>query len=285
MDKKYFSEIVLLTKTYNPQDFADWLHWHIDVVKIDHIVVFDNESPVNIKTICNKYSDKVQYERVIGWPNQYSLYNTYINDHSSAEWVLPIDDDEFLWISDKFSDINKALSFYKNQWPDMLKFSIGWRNLFPVKYQDVRSKPIIENATAWSDIASSFWQSGNKPVKTAVLTTDAKYLWISTPGFHNAHNPLVIDDFTIKSYTSAGERITESTQLENTKNAADLILYHYQYKSNNEWLRKCSIGSPASKLFSAVKQQQIDAYAKLYNYYNTFKIDNRMIDSWTTLVK
>lgn len=97
-NKCYLTEVVLLTKSYNPQDFKDWMHWHLDMIGFGHCHVFDNESSVDIKSVCDSYGDKVTYELVKGWPNQYALYNRYINNESPAWWVLPIDDDKSYWL-------------------------------------------------------------------------------------------------------------------------------------------------------------------------------------------
>ena len=51
MNKIYFTEILLLIKCKNLKDFIDWVEYHLNL-KFNHIVVFDNESSVNIKTIC-----------------------------------------------------------------------------------------------------------------------------------------------------------------------------------------------------------------------------------------
>jgi len=265
-DPLYFSEIVLLTKSYNLQDFKDWMRWHIDLIKCDHIHVFDNESSVNIKEICDSYGSKVSYEAVDGWPDQYGLYNKYVNS-SKAEWVLPIDDDEFLWMRN-FNTINDMLRFYQNKWKDMNKFSIGWRNLFPNKFVENRNTNLFENATAWSNEASSIWQQGNRPVKTAVRTTQ-KYEWASRNNLHKVHNPFTIGNETEKSYTCTGERMLQSWQRMPTPSSSDVVLLHYQFKSNSEWFFKCKERkSPAAKSFIKDRPEK---YSQLYDKKDTFK--------------
>jgi hypothetical protein len=66
--KKYFSEILLLIKSTNINDFKDWLKWHLDTIHFDHIVVFDNDSTVDIKSICDK-DDRIEYHVVHDFPN------------------------------------------------------------------------------------------------------------------------------------------------------------------------------------------------------------------------
>jgi len=95
LNKKYFSEILLLIKANNEKDFKDWIHWHLDTLKFEHLVVFDNESSINVKNICdNDY--RIEYHYISGFPDQYKIYNQYVNNESNALWVFPIDDDEYL---------------------------------------------------------------------------------------------------------------------------------------------------------------------------------------------
>lgn len=277
--KTKLTEVVLLTKSYNLQDFKDWLHWHLDIIKFDHIHVFDNESLIDIKSICDSYDHRVSYEKIIGWPDQYALYNRYINNESKAWWVLPIDDDEFLYVDKKYlHNINNFISqnefINKN---NIHKLCIGWRNLFPQTFIESRTKPIIENAIAWSDEACKIWQSGNCPVKTLVWTGQ-QYDWVDRDGFHKTHNPFTVGK-NEQSYTLNGEIILHSKQSYPTRGTEPLILYHYQYKSNNEWVWKCkNRKSPGSKKFF---KDYPHIYKNLYNVKN--KLDDRVLKLWNTL--
>lgn len=273
MKKKYLTEVVLLTKSYNLTDFQDWLHWHLDIIGFDHCKVFDNESTVDIKSVCDKYGDRVSYELVKGWPDQYNLYNRYINNESRAWWVLPIDDDEYLYVSDKYkNNIDTFLISWCKTHKDWSKICIGWRNLFPSKFIEERTNPHrILNATAWSNEASQVWQAGNRPVKTFVLTTH-KYEWSDRLG-HSTHDPL-IDGKYLPGKTIYGTEVKNSWQITPTPDNADLILYHYQFVSNKEWQYKCkNRKSPGSKSF--IKDFPI-LYSKLYTF--ALNEENRVVN-------
>lgn len=276
-NKDKLTEVLLLTKSYNLQDFKDWLHWHLDIIGFDSCHVIDNESSVDIKSICDSYGDKVTYEFVKGWPNQYVKYNEYVNTKSSAWWVLPIDDDEFLYVSDKYNNnINEFIlssEFLKNN--KTHKLCIGWRNLFPKKYTVNRNNEhLILNANGWSNEASNIWQMGNRPVKTMLLTT-RHYDHASIRGVNaNTHNPVVIGS-NERGLTLNNEYIQFNLQQKPTKGTEDLILYHYQFKSDSEWKWKCknrkSPGGTWNKNFP-------NKFKNLYNY--VIKEDNRMIELW-----
>ena len=216
-DKIYLTEVVLLTKSYNLQDFKDWMYWHLNVIGFDHCHVFDNESSVDIKSVCDSYGDKVTYELVKGWPNQYALYNRYINNESPAWWVFQCDDDEFLYVSDKYKNcINEAILDISEKYPTWNKLCIGWRNLFPLKFIKERSNEhLILSATGCSHEACEHWQYGDTPVKTFVKCIGS-YDW---KVFSHGHNPVGCGE----SHTLNGEVITLNLQKEPTKGTEDLI--------------------------------------------------------------
>lgn len=277
INKTYFTEVVLLTKSYNLQDFKDWLHWHLDIVGFDHCHVFDNESSVDIKSVCDSYGKKVSYELIKGWPNQYELYNRYINNESKAWWVLPIDDDEFLYVSEKYKHkINNLILKFSETHKDWNKISVGWRNMFPSNFIEKRTNSsLILNATSWSDQASEIWQNGNRPVKTFVKTSQ-QYEWSDRIG-HSTHDPLVNGKY-MPAKTIDNKEVRNSWQLTPTDGNADMILYHYQFKCNLEWKLKCEKRkSPGSKHF--IKNFP-ELYKKLYNDMNKIFEDKRMSNLW-----
>lgn len=279
--KKYLTEVVLLTKTYNLTDFQDWLHWHLDIIGFDHCKVFDNESAFDIKSVCDKYGEKVSYEKIVGWPDQYKLYDRYINNVTESEWVLPIDDDEYLYVSDKYHNkINEFVREWqadKSKWyGGWYKVCIGWRNMYPVKYIEERtSEHRIENAVGCSDKASMVWQAGNYPVKTMVHTSH-KYEW-SDRILHCTHDPLV-DGIYQPGHTSDMRPVERSWQLLPTRSDCDLILYHYQFVCNNEWQYKCkNRKSPGAKNFL---KDFPSKYRELYNY--PVWTDTRVLNLWNS---
>jgi hypothetical protein len=162
------TEAMLLTKYLNPPDLTEWLEWHLNTVKFDHIHVFDNESDYDVKTICEHYGDKVSYERVNGQARQYQLYDRYTNKDSTAEWIMPIDDDEFLDIGN-FASIADALQYYRKKFPFSHKLAIRWKHLFPKKFHSERTGKVLDYCTEFNpELAKSFIQLGDGAVKTIV---------------------------------------------------------------------------------------------------------------------
>lgn len=278
MKKSFLSEVVLLTKSYNLQDFKDWLYWHLDIIGFQRCHVFDNESSVDIKSECKKYGERVSYELIRGWPDQYALYERYINNESPAWWVLPIDDDEFLYVDTSYEhNVNRFLLNNYKRHPDWCKVCIGWRNMFPEHFTDARlNEHMVLNATGWSNTASEVWQCGNRPVKTFVNTA-YKYSWTDN-GAHRTHNPIVVGR-DLPGYTLNGEKMFGSHQVMPTRGSEDLILYHYQFKCDAEWKMKCAKrGSPGAKWF---KKNYPEKYAELYKGPTILR-DLRMANVWSS---
>ncbi len=239
MEFQYFSEIFLLTKTYNLQDLKDWLRWHLEVIGFDHVVLFDNESEEDVESLCKDFGDKVEYHKREGIPWQYELYNEYINAHIKSRWVLPIDDDEFVYVSERYHHrVNEALQSLEAQYPEMNKLCIGWLNLFPEKFLKQRTSGLIENATGYSHEAVKIWRQGDLPVKTFCKMTQ-HYEWANRSGLYKKHNPFTVGHEEEVSYLCDGQPLMGSRQETPTSPESDLFVAHYQFKSDQEWRWKC----------------------------------------------
>lgn len=274
MSKKYLSEALLLTKTYNLQDFEDWLFWYKDVIKFDKITVFDNESSVDIESVCKRYPDRVNYYKVSGWPNQHKIYQDYVNNRAEAWWVFPVDDDEFLYVSDKYNNsINDALLALHDKIPEMYRLTIGWINLFPKEYIKERKCNLIENATAYSHKACQHWQEGNVFNKTLVLTTK----FHDYTRFGSIHNPSLGKPYEFSNMQN-GARINDMRMPKPTDINEDIILFHYQFKSDFEWMMKCRTRiSAANRRFNKNKPT---FFRKIYEMKSDFKTTDKMIKLW-----
>ncbi|MBR6123716.1 hypothetical protein IKQ19_20925 [Candidatus Saccharibacteria bacterium] len=278
--KTKLTEIVLLTRTYNLQDLKDWLHWHLDIIGFDCVHIFDNESLVDIKPLCDNYGSRVTYEKIKGFPDQYALYNRYINNESPAWWVLPIDDDEFVYIGKQFNhNVSELLLSLSDKWQDMVKLSIGWRNMFPVEFTQIRTKSLIENATGWSDEVcselQSIWRQDNRWIKTFVKTS---FPWYWGIPYNSGHNPTMNNGFLINARTIDG-RFLSQDYAKSYINNDNLFIAHFQYKSNEEWIMKCkNRPSPANKTFNKNKPE---VYSKLYEYKDRFKTFDGLAKLWS----
>ena len=231
--KTKFTEVVLLTKSYNLQDFKDWLHWHLDIIGFDCCHIFDNESSVDIKSVCDSYGDRVSYELIKGWVKQHPLMTEYVNNRSRAWWVLCIDDDEFLYMKN-FTNVNEMIYHYQEKWKDMNKLSIRWKNMFPKDpLADRGNTSLLEFNTVANERWANFFVGGNKPVKTFVRTTCK--IEYSEEKDNQTHNPIAAGKL---AYMCNGERLY-GNWYEGPDTDNELKILHFQYKSAKEWIWKC----------------------------------------------
>jgi hypothetical protein len=232
---------------------------------------------VDIVPICKSFGNRVSYEKIAGWPNQYALYNDYINNRSKSWWCFPIDDDELLYVDSTYNhDINKFLYNYSIRYPNRNKICIGWRNLFPLKYTDYRiNEHLLLNAIGWSNTASDIWQCGNRPVKS-LLNTTYQYMHGTYGGIIRTHNPVTIGKID-DSLTLNNDLLTDNLQPSPTKGTEPLILYHYQFKCNREWVYKCINRRSAASQYNW--KNHPEKYKQLYDY-NDITIDDRMFNLW-----
>lgn len=164
----YKTEAILLTKFLNFEDLIEWLDYHLNVVKFDHIHVFDNESDYDAKAVCDQYGSKVSYQKIYGHPRQYQLYDAYINNMSAAEWVMPIDDDEYLDIGD-FGSVYDAIEYYKNKLPHLMILGVRWKHMFPKKFHSERTGKVLDYCTESNpELAKSFMWLGDTAIKCIV---------------------------------------------------------------------------------------------------------------------
>jgi len=165
---RYKTEAMLLTKYLNPVDLHEWLDHHLNVCKFDQVHVFDNESNYDIRSVCDEYSGKVTYELVEGQAYQYRLYDSYLESRSNAEWVIPLDDDEYLDIGE-FASIYDGVMYYRNKFPHMDMLAIRWKHLFPKKFHSERTGKVLEYCTEENpELAKKFMWIGDGTVKTIV---------------------------------------------------------------------------------------------------------------------
>lgn len=165
---RFHTEAVLLTKYLNPDDLKEWLDHHLDRVKFDHVHIFDNESSYNVRAVCDLYGDRVSYQKVYGQARQYRLYDAYINNISDAEWVMPIDDDEYLDIGD-FDSVYDAIQYYQHKLPHMMILGVRWKHMFPEKFHTERTGLVLEYCTKENpELAKTFMHLGDTTVKCIV---------------------------------------------------------------------------------------------------------------------
>lgn len=285
-------EGICVTKSYNLEDFKCWLKWHLEIIKFDKITVIDNESLVDIESIC-KENKRINYIKKPGNITHYDLLNEYVNN-SDCEWVMPIDDDEFIYVSDKYdNNINTYLTDFKNNHNDN-KIIIGWLNLFPITYKETRIENCIQNAICynqklWENLTGfdTNRQTSDLYVKCIVnRCKEWNYLKYCKCTKSLRHNPQSKDKeigFVVNNCSM--DKNLNKMQIP-TNESNDIIVIHYQYKSNSEWLYKRTkrprIGQlwNTGKLMYKKQDYILNSYKEIYDLHYEFKYFLKVIDLW-----
>ena len=241
---RYKTEAMLLTKYLNPQDLREWLDHHLNVCKFDRIHVFDNESDYDVRKVCAEYGNRVTYELIEGQAYQYRLYDSYIESRSNAEWIMPIDDDEFLDIGD-FSSVYDAIVYYRNKFPHMDMLAVRWKHLFPKKFKEERTGKVLDYCTESNpELAKKFMWLGDGTVKTIVRRYGKIHYeetWENPAGGHVPKNSVFLGALTCDGRNVQGCGIPDCPDsLEDER----IRLIHCRYKGPADWKRKYS-GNPA----------------------------------------
>lgn len=265
--KKYNSEIILVTNCISLKNVLLFLFWHLYIIKFEHIVIFDNSDNGILEPYIALFDNKITYIKKPGRISQSECYNEYLSI-SEAKWVLPIDDDEFLYISDKYNNnINSYLADITQKY-DAVKYAVNWRifytkddiasdiNDFYINlFQDMFFRKNSLSVTPLNLISCNH-------IKT-IVNTDYPHLYlndnalnkkniqidaISSPAntivtpIGSVHNPItkVGDKFyhalNTETYTYCIDFYFNDSDY-NIK--SDIYLAHYHYKPRNEYLAKC----------------------------------------------
>ena len=301
--KKYFSEILLITNHNNQYTLFDWLYWHLNIIKVDHIILIDNNSSIDVKKICNLFNDKITYIKYENNISQSEIYTEYVNKSESC-WVLPIDDDEFLYVSDKYeNNINNLLYDYTQKFNNVFKFSVNWVSMYSKNlYKTVEEKQDYLNLYDYTyDINFVNNNKNNNNIeifnyiKSIVNTTvkhfypkdsaekirvDSKTIAPDNKNFAynfdqlgSVHNPITILNNTyLHSYNTQDNDFNVGFFHKNSINYdGDMLLFHYKYRSLDEWLYKIHRRNRFNDLYSTYNDNYYDDIINIiYSHNNEF---------------
>lgn len=288
MSKKYFSEILLLTKSLYADELQCWLEWHLNILGVDHIVLFDNESIIDVSQVIKSFpQDKIEYHYIQGWPDQYALYNNYLKK-TEAQWVIPLDDDEYLYLSDTYKNINQFIISLQDRYHRNM-FYILWVNMLSGDKIYNHSDLYINTHTYYSfeacrKIAGS-WSRDDGWGK-CLFNLDQEYSFRTEK--HTGHIPLCTNgDNTVVLVNGTATNIINprsihSDHLFYRKNERvfnkDCFIAHYHYRTKEDWVRKCNTWDVSSLHIHL--QDKVYVYDKIYEYRSEFLPCVLLKDRW-----
>lgn len=243
---RYKTEAMLLTKHLNPSDLEEWLDWHINRCGFERIHVFDNESDYDVRTVCDKFGNRVTYDLVEGQPRQYKLYDEYINWRSNAEWVMPIDDDEYLDIGE-FKTVYDAISYYRRKFAHMDMLAVRWKHLFPENFNEERTGKVLDYCTVENpELAEKFMRLGDTTVKAIVHRYGKIHYeetWENPSGGHVPKHSCFLGALTCDGRAVLGCGIKPFAGKDETVSDERIRLLHCRYKGPSDWKKNHGPGT------------------------------------------
>lgn len=269
MDNLYNSEVLLLTKTYNLEDLRLWLWWYSEAIPFDHIVVYDNDSTVPIKSLCESFP-KVEYHVVRGFPDQSRLYTEHVNNHSRARWCIPLDDDEILYIGDKYHhSVNEFLEAMDAL--EYKKVAVEWVYMLSENPMTERTETYLNTHTTRCTRLQfktyHRYDARGAYIKTFVRTDQDVYYGMTEKiqPYHHVHNPLVRNGSSL-AYFENGVSPTMHNRRKTFTFNENVFIGHYLYKSESEWKAKCKRNTASTRNKTLSKLSSV--YGELHSIGN-----------------
>lgn len=244
------SILICITKHNDAYNFTEWLQYHKNI-GFNEIYIFDNNSIIDIKNICDKFNNVHYIKYFKEWPNQNKLYTDIFDNKTNIkltnhDYVTCVDDDEYLWIDQNFKNINETLCWY---------FTTYNTDSIYLPWNFMSSKKLLDKTlTSW---ISSLIYRRNESLTTgiqgkAIIKYDKKNKYNWNYVFNNknlgGHAPF-INNRRI-SINSIGEIVEGLYSLPDTlinnSTKAKIRLFHYHIKSKRDWLWKIKRGSAAN---------------------------------------
>ena len=233
------TEALCLTKFMNENDMKDWILWHIEKCKIDHIHFINNDSKFDLESLCKHFKDKVSYEEFHGIPRQYKLYDEYINYKSKSEWIIPIDDDEYLEISKEFDSVGSVIEYYKDCFPDIEMLAVRWKHLFPLKFKSERDCSVLDYCVREHlTLASTFQSIGDMGIKTFVHRSGKVHYQETWENPEGGHVPLHEKANCAIGFDGSKIRGNSFHSIPLDRSNEKIRLIHCRYRGYSDYLNK-----------------------------------------------
>lgn len=316
-NKIYFSELILIICTNDIYSFKEWLYWHCNIIKFDHIVIINNNSTVDLKSECKKYNN-VEYIEKSGNISQSEIYTYYVNN-SKAYWCICLDDDEYLYINDKYNNsINDYICYFQKEYPEFLKISFSWIMMFSkilIINRDLKNSIINDFTYSLIDkyiitdgkieiiaaakalvntLVKHYYSKDTEKVKQITrddlnLSSEELYSYyiknqckniIPHDKIGTVHNPISkLNGKYIHALNATDKKLTIGFVAHDLPSlSADAFIAHYKYRSVDEWNYKINNRSKFNDLYSAYDYHyQLDKINKIYACYQNQFIENNLI--------
>ena len=269
---------LLITNNINTYDIFVWCYYHLNIINFNKIILVDNTELGIHKTLVSIFKEKIEYHHNPGILYQNEIYNKFVND-TNIQWILPIDDDEYLYISDKYdNDINKYLEYQLNN-NYCEKYAFKWHIAFSKEliYKRAVNDSVLElfNYVFLNNTEKRYDDKHIRyafPFIKTIVNTDLPHLYLDDNGnkkrfeiadFMNndypsnklsfsknvffdilgsVHNPITYKDnkFIFAYNEETDQYYNGMYSLFSFNQEADAFLYHFKYRTELEYLYKCN---------------------------------------------
>lgn len=290
-----FSTCVLITNTNNMYNLIDYIYWHLNICNFNKILIFSNNNSSNINNIKNVIklfnTNRIDFE--VNNSPLYEIHNEVLKTVSS-KYIMFIDDDEYLYISDKYTDINDLLKNKEND--NIFKFSVNWVHFFnnvlvnSINYETescLSSFKYYYNKIIFKDIRFNLIKTIYKTnIEHKIFSDNSKHIKIKNginskstvwnevkPGtLHNALtylNKILIPSHNLSNNTlnyNYDNSLDDDISVDN----CDIYLAHYKYISYKDIKNKLSKSRDYVSIdpISYNINYNKDLILKLYNTFN-----------------
>lgn len=220
------SEVIICTNTSSKYDIIEQINYY-NILGFDKITVVDNNSPIDLNNLNYLYKNVTCIKNTLHL-NQFDMYS-FLYKKSTADWVFFSDDDEFLWIDlKKYNNINDFIS-KKYAELNVSNITIYWvkiNNYKGIESRDFNNKE--ESQVKLFRYVNPLYEK-DAWVKTIYKTKqniNFKYIHFCNP---------IVNIKTVKNEIFVPTKIR---QYNYDYSNDDCLIYHYFFKTYNEFVKK-----------------------------------------------
>lgn len=266
--------IVCLTKSYNWTDLYTWFKYHDKMGYYIHLIDNESNSDISAKIKNEINGSRHSYELLIGWANQWELFNSILNNNkynlNENDFITFIDDDEYLWYKSNNEPIEEYIDKQLNE---------SEYNSFLVPQILMSTHELINDRTENYVYTHLYRRDDFATQGKSIIKYDPKYKYdfLIKSGEEFGHVPVIFN--STKNIDKKRYSVVNNSGISNTTYGiidycADLRLYHYHIKSIYDWDKKIKRGS------AALNYQWYNSDITKNNYYGKYNtIDNTLLET------
>ena len=309
--KKYLSEVLMISNETNSQRIYEWLIWHLHIIGFEHAVIIDNTNDGTLRQTCSLF-ENVEYHNLVGVQKQSDIYTNYVRN-SNSYWVLPIDDDEYLYISDKYNHNINKLIYEKTKNKPIYKLSFNWLMMFNNSIKEdylsvfsssydryfllneYENEDFLCAKTMVNTLIKHIWCNDKPTINVTYESVDADVnLYTNVKNYNehlgSVHNPVSkLHNVFQHAYNVTNDMVVpgfKGYKFPYDVNDCDGILLHFKYRTRSEWNAKITKQkfndiSPGYYMLNYTKTK----FEKIYNMvFCNMNVFNKHVNLYTDYV-